>query len=59
MYFAFIKNEAIHQAQKNKNKYPGFLLGRIYVIMGKSNITNAAPAQLTPVEKGMMLGCTI
>lgn len=41
---------------KNKNSKAGFLSGNFYFITGKSNMINAADAQLTMVAYGNTLG---
>ena len=44
-YFLLMKYDAkLHKAKKKK-RYPGFLLGKYYKIMGKNNRDIAAPAQ--------------
>lgn len=47
--FLLKKYDRVHHKAKNRNTYPAFLLGSVYLITGNKSITKAAAIQLTVV----------
>ena len=46
----------MHHNAKNRNTYPPFLLGNVYLMTGNRSITKAADIQLIVVAMGTALG---